>query len=92
LRASNTSQSPAASGPAAALFDAVRRRAREVPGFGAGVFQGHAGENQMNRDHIAVDLSQLARDRGLDARLGFVRRGEVHTRQGGFVVRVDVGL
>jgi hypothetical protein len=47
---------------------------------------------QMNRDYIAVDLSQLARDRGLDARLGFVRRGEVHTRQGGFVVRVDVGL
>jgi len=46
----------------------------------------------MDRDLIAVDLQELARSRGLDALLAFVKRIEVHTRQGGFVARAELAV
>ena len=46
----------------------------------------------MDGDRIAVDLRELLRSRGLDEAIAFVRRLEVHTRPGGFVVRFDAGV
>lgn len=57
-----------------------------------GYFKAMPAGITMDRDLIAVDLQELARARGLDALLAFVRRIEVHTRQGGFVARAEVAV
>jgi hypothetical protein len=44
---------------------------------------------RMDGDRVAVDLRELLRSRGLDEVVGFVRKLEVHTRPGGFVLRVE---
>jgi hypothetical protein len=44
---------------------------------------------RMDGDRVAVDLRELLRSRGLDDVVGFVRKLEVHTRPGGFVLRVE---
>jgi hypothetical protein len=43
----------------------------------------------MDGDRLAVDLRELLRLRGLDEAIAFVKKLELHTRQGGFVVRFD---
>ena len=44
---------------------------------------------RMDGDRVAVDLRELLRSRGLDDALAFVRKLEVHTRPGGFVLRFE---
>lgn len=57
-----------------------------------GYFKAMPAGISMDRDLIAVNLLELARSRGLDPLLGFVRAIEVHTRAGGFVARVDLAI
>ena len=44
---------------------------------------------RMDGDRVAVDLRELLRARGLDDVIAFVRKLEVHTRPGGFVLRFE---
>jgi hypothetical protein len=44
---------------------------------------------RMDGDRVAVDLRELLRSRGLDDVVAFVRKLEVHTRPGGFVLRFE---
>ena len=46
----------------------------------------------MDGDRIALDLRHIARSRGFDEALGYVRKLEIHTRPGGFVVRFELGV
>jgi hypothetical protein len=47
---------------------------------------------RIDGDRVAVDVRELLGGRGLDDLSGFIRRLEVHTRPGGFVVQFDVGV
>lgn len=44
---------------------------------------------RMDGDRLAVDLRELLRSRGLDEAIAFVKKLELHTRAGGFVVRFE---
>jgi hypothetical protein len=44
---------------------------------------------RMDGDRIAVDLRELLHSRGLDDAIGLVRKLEVHTEPGGFLVRFE---
>jgi hypothetical protein len=46
----------------------------------------------MDGDRVAIDARELLRHRGLDELLAYVRRIEVHTRPGGFVLRFEAGI
>lgn len=47
---------------------------------------------RMDGDRLAVDLRELLRSRGLDEAIAFVKTLELHTRPGGFVVRVEAAI
>jgi hypothetical protein len=47
---------------------------------------------QMDGDRLAVDVRELLRSRGLDELNRFIRRLEVHTRAGGFIVQFELGI
>ena len=47
---------------------------------------------RIDGDRVAVDVRELLRGRGLDDLSGFIRRLEVHTRPGGFIVQFDLGI
>jgi len=46
----------------------------------------------MDGDLIAVDVRELLRSRGLDDVLAIIRKLEIHTRPGGFVLRFEAGI
>jgi hypothetical protein len=46
----------------------------------------------VDGDRVAVDVDAVLRGRGFGHLLRFVTRAEVHTRQGGFVLRVELRL
>jgi hypothetical protein len=70
-----------AAGPLAMLAAPVLSMFKKMP---AGI--------TMDGDRIAVDLRALARSRGFDDALGYVRRLAIHTRPGGFVARFELGV
>jgi len=47
---------------------------------------------RMDGDLIAVDVRELLRSRGLDDVLAIIRKLEIHTRPGGFVLRCEAGI
>ena len=47
---------------------------------------------RMDGDRVAVDLRELLRARGLDDVIAFVRKLDVHTRPGGFVLRFEAAV
>jgi hypothetical protein len=47
---------------------------------------------RMDGDRVAVDLRELLHSRGLDEVIAFIRKLEVHTRPGGYVLRFEAGI
>jgi hypothetical protein len=47
---------------------------------------------RMDGDRIAVDLRELLHSRGLDDVLALIRKLEIHTRPGGFLVRFEAAV
>ena len=47
---------------------------------------------RMDGDRIAVDLRELLRSRGLDDVTALIRKLEIHTKPGGFVVRFEAAI
>jgi hypothetical protein len=47
---------------------------------------------RVEGDRLFVDVRQLLESRGLGEVVGMIRRADIHTRRGGFVVRFEVGV
>ena len=47
---------------------------------------------RMDGDRIAVDVRELLRSRGLDDVIALIKKLEIHTKPGGFVVRFEISL
>ena len=57
-----------------------------------GYFKAMPAGIRMDGDRIAVDVRELLHLRGLDDIVALIRKLEIHTRQGGFVVRFEAGI
>ena len=55
-------------------------------------FNALPGGVTADRDRIAIDVRQLLISRGLGDLVALVRRLEVHTRAGAFVVKFEIGM
>jgi hypothetical protein len=47
---------------------------------------------RMDGDRVAIDARELLRHRGLDDIVALIRKLEIHTRPGGFMVRFEAGI